>query len=251
MEKYETSEDSLDLAKFRPEGFPQGWKESLETFFSSPAGANVRHQIESRIRAGVNVFPPDPFRILRCLAPENVRVVILGQDPYHEKGQATGMAFSVPKTLSKLPPSLKNIFKEIARETGGPIRTDGDLTDWVEQGVFLLNAVLTVEEGLAASHSRLGWQGLTDAILFSLLQTPRPRVFLLWGAHAQEKERFIYENSMSDTLILKANHPSPLSARRPPVPFIGCDHFIEVNRFLAEHGEKPIVWTKSSADFLV
>ena len=230
------------------DGYPEAWEAPIKRFFESPEGKNLVGFLRGRIKEGVRIFPVDPFRALRLVAPKDVRVVILGQDPYHEVGQATGLSFAVPSTLKKLPPSLKNIFKEIARETGRSLRINGDLSDWAEQGVLLLNSSLTVEEGRAASHAKLGWEALTDAILIHLLKVKRPRVFLLWGAHAQAKEQLIQENSLGETLILKANHPSPLSALRGPAPFIGCGHFLEVNRFLSKHGEEEILWAKSDGE---
>ncbi len=249
MDFVETAVCLTSTLRFK-EGFPLAWDAPIRRFFVSPEGKSLVSFLESRIKEGVRIFPVDPFRALRLVAPEDVRVVILGQDPYHEVGQATGLSFAVPSTLKKLPPSLKNIFKEIARETGCALRSNGDLSDWAEQGVLLLNSSLTVEEGRAASHAKLGWEALTDALLCHLLKVKRSRVFLLWGAHAQAKEKLILENSLGETLILKANHPSPLSALRSPTPFIGCGHFLEVNRFLSGHGEEEILWAKSEGELL-
>ena len=244
---FEETAVSLTSTLKLEKGYPEAWTAPIKHFFESEKGKNLRDFLDGRIKEGIHIFPVDPFRALRLVAPKDVRVVILGQDPYHEVGQATGLSFAVPSTLKKLPPSLKNIFKEIARETNSALRRDGDLTDWAEQGVLLLNTSLTVEEGRAASHAKLGWEILTDALLIHLLKVKRPRVFLLWGAHAQAKEKLILEEP-GEMLILKANHPSPLSALRGPAPFIGCGHFLEVNRFLAEHGESEILWAKTDGE---
>lgn len=241
---HEKEQGALENLDFVRGPYSAGWEELLTAFFASPTGNVLTQRLKERLLAGATIYPSDPLRVLREITPEATRVVILGQDPYHGPGQAVGMAFSVPPSLKRLPPSLKNIFKEIAGEFGCSVRENGDLTDWVSQGVLLLNTVLTVECGVPASHGAFGWQTLTESLLAALLRTPRPRVFMLWGAHAQAKEALIRENAVSDTLILKANHPSPLSARRSPVPFIGCGHFTRANAFFVEHGEKPIRWFK-------
>ncbi len=236
---------ALNSTKRLLKSLPRGWEMPIATFFQSKTGKVLLETLANRIEEGVTVFPPDPFYGLRLLAPNAVRVVILGQDPYHEVGEATGLAFSVPVTHAKLPPSLRNIFKEIAREFQTNVRGNGDLSDWAKAGVLLLNTVLTVEEGKAASHAKLGWEALTDALLTHCLtqQGANPIVFLLWGAKAQEKEELIKKHATGPVLILKANHPSPLSALRPPVPFMGCGHFEKANAFLIEHGVSPIAWT--------
>lgn len=192
---------------------------------------------------GIEIYPPDPYRVLRLLDPSDVRVVILGQDPYHGPGQATGMAFSVPEDLKKLPPSLKNIFKEIAREFDVPVSTCGDLTPWVKQGVLLLNAVLTVEASSAGSHAGRGWETLTDGLLRKVLEQAQPCVFMLWGAWAQKKIDLIERFKTGSVLVLSSNHPSPLSALRAPVPFIGCDHFKKANDWLVQQGLNPVDWS--------
>ncbi len=226
------------------ENFPVGWEAPLRSFFQGCVGKNLLNVIDKQIKEGTTIFPPDPFYGLRLLKPQDVRVVILGQDPYHELGEATGLAFSVPKNRTKLPPSLKNIFKEIAREFQTNLRVNGDLSDWARAGVLLLNTVFTVKEGRAASHANLGWEILTDALLEHSLahQGSAPIAFLLWGAKAQAKEALIKEYATGPILVLKANHPSPLSALRPPVPFIGCGHFEKANAFLVENGAAAIAW---------
>jgi uracil-DNA glycosylase len=170
-------------------------------------------------------------------APEDVRVVILGQDPYHGRGQAEGLAFSVASGV-RLPPSLQNIFKEIQRDLGAPFppfpQPGGSLVKWAQNGVLLLNTCLTVEEGQAASHSKRGWELLTDAIIRQVAEQGRPTVFMLWGSHAQSKRLLIPQDR--GHLVLMSNHPSPLSALRPPVPFIGNGHFGQAKRFREKHG---------------
>jgi uracil-DNA glycosylase len=176
---------------------------------------------------------------------ENVRVVVLGQDPYHGPDQAQGLAFSVGAD-QKIPPSLRNIFKEIQRDLGSPIPSGADagsLVRWAEQGVLLLNTALTVEQSKPASHSDWGWEVLTDKIIQALSTHPNPKAFLLWGAHAQSKASQIEAlNDQGRHLVLKANHPSPLSALRLPTPFMGCGHFGQVNRWLEGQKKKPILW---------
>ena len=178
-----------------------------------------------------DIYPPDPFVVFKKLSLNNIRVVILGQDPYHGPGQAHGLAFSVEKD-KKIPPSLKNIFKEISR-TQPSTFSHGCLENWLTQGVFLLNTTLTVSKGLPASHSKQGWESLTDAVIKAIgenaVKTGNKIAFLLWGAHAQAKQ-FLIPNK-DNILILTANHPSPFSALRPPKPFLGSDHFNKIKDF--------------------
>jgi uracil-DNA glycosylase len=167
-----------------------------------------------------------------------VHAVILGQDPYHGPGQAEGLAFSVPAGV-KLPPSLRNIFKERNCDDPAAMPTSGSLLPWAQRGVLLLNAVLTVEDGAPGSHAKKGWELLTDALLAQVAATSSPCAYLLWGAHAQAKAKLIEETSTAndrDALLLQANHPSPLSASRPPVPFLGCGHFRVAREWLAARG---------------
>ncbi len=231
------------MKRFGIDGLLPAWQDELKRFFVSEVGANLLQFLRQRIEAGAVVYPPDPYRVLRLVAPEDVRVVILGQDPYHGPGQAMGMAFSVPATLKKLPPSLKNIFKEIAQEGEGQALPSGDLSGWVKQGVLLLNATLTVEDGAPQSHAGKGWEVLTDRLIERVLEEGNPVVFMLWGASAQKKKELIEAKARSDVLILMSNHPSPLSARRPPVPFIGCGHFRTANDWLQAHGRGRIEWS--------
>jgi len=164
----------------------------------------------------------------------------LGQDPYHGAGQAHGLSFSVPAGIAR-PRSLHNIFQEIAQEFGGdPKAFSNDLTRWVEQGVLLLNTSLTVEAGQAGSHAKWGWEVLTDAVVQVLVDGGQPLVFMLWGAHAQAKRPML--EGRPQILVLQSNHPSPLSARRPPVPFLGSGQFLKANEWLTQQGLTPIHW---------
>ncbi|MBK9443043.1 MAG: uracil-DNA glycosylase [Comamonadaceae bacterium] len=202
-----------------------GWQVTANSFFESATGRQLVGFLQQRLAAGAVVFPPQPLRALELTAPESVRVVILGQDPYHGRGQAEGLAFSVAPGVA-LPPSLRNIFKELQRDLGEPPpafpQPGGSLVRWARHGVLLLNTCLTVEEGQPASHAGKGWEVLTDALIQQVSQGPTRLVFMLWGNHAQSKRALI---DASRHLVLCANHPSPLSALRPPVPFIGCGHF--------------------------
>ena len=189
-------------------------------------------------RAGKTVFPPAPdvFAALNLTAPEDVRCVILGQDPYHEPGQAMGLAFSVPQG-ERLPPSLRNIFTELHTDLGLPQPSGGDLTPWAERGVLLLNTVLTVGRGAANSHAAWGWQRFTDAVLAAMAALPQPVAFVLWGAQAQKKRPLL--QSAAPRLVLCAPHPSPLSSYRG---FFGSRPFSQINAFLQENGEQPVDW---------
>ena len=204
--------------------------------------------VQNRLDDGATVYPPAPFRALEITPLDSVKVVILGQDPYHGPGQAQGLAFSVPPGM-RVPPSLRNIQKEIARDktlassTGqiGLPASGGSLEHWARQGVLLLNTCLTVEDGLPASHAKRGWEVLTDNILQAVSRQQVGVIFMLWGAHAQAK-RPLLEVTSRRHLVLTANHPSPLSALRPPQPFIGCGHFGLANRHFLENGKTPIAW---------
>ena len=215
------------LASFDPADWPvaSGWKPLVDGFFGGPVGRQLITFLQQRLDAGAVIFPPRPLRALELTPPEAVRVVILGQDPYHGRGQAEGLAFSVAPGIG-LPPSLRNIFKELERDLGTPApkfpNPGGSLVNWASHGVLLLNTCLTVEEGQPASHSAKGWEALTDAVISHLGNAGRPIVFMLWGAHAQSKRTLI--NGEFHKLLL-ANHPSPLSATKRPIPFIGCGHF--------------------------
>ena len=202
-----------------------GWRALTDDFFASSEGAGLLMFLRERLADKAIIFPPQPLRALALSPPEAVRLVILGQDPYHGRGQAEGLAFSVAPGVP-LPPSLRNIFKEIQRDLGKPPPTfpvpGGSLVKWAENGVLLLNTCLTVEEGQPASHAKRGWEQLTDAVIRRVSERQKNVIFMLWGAHAQSKRELI---DASRHKILIANHPSPLSAMRAPTPFIGCGHF--------------------------
>lgn len=218
------------------------WRPLVDAFLAGPEGRRVQAFVRARLAAGALVYPPLPLRALALTPREAVRVVILGQDPYHGPGQAEGLAFSVPAGV-KLPPSLRNIFKELQRDLGLPPPAGGSLVRWARQGVLLLNASLTVEAGQAGSHARQGWEALSDAAVEAVARGPRPVVFMLWGGHAQAKQPLIARVAPDGRhRVLMANHPSPLSALRPPQPFIGCGHFRAANEFLVQHQEKPVDW---------
>jgi uracil-DNA glycosylase len=223
-----------------PAGWPvaPGWQGMTSAFFASSQGQKLLEFLGARLAAGALVFPPLPLRALELTPPEEVRVVILGQDPYHGRGQAEGLAFSVAPGVP-LPPSLRNIFKELQRDLGMPPPTlpepGGSLVKWATDGVLLLNTCLTVEEGQPASHAGRGWEVLTDAVIRAVSGAKHPVVFMLWGAHAQGKRALI---DSSRHKILIANHPSPLSALRAPLPFIGCGHFSEARAWRETHAPK-------------
>lgn len=214
------------------------WRALTERFMGTAQGQALEHMLTEQIDAGIRVFPHEVFRALKLTAFNDVSVVILGQDPYHGLGQAEGLAFSVPQGV-KCPPSLRNIHKEILRDLG--IHNEGktSLVPWARQGVLLLNAVLTVQEGKAGSHAKKGWETLTDQLIQALSERQTGCVFMLWGNYAQSKRPLIDERKHK---VLMANHPSPLSALRPPIPFIGCGHFRAANTWLMEQQKAPIDW---------
>ncbi len=214
------------------------WQALLQPELDKPYFAALMQRVDEAYRTGT-VYPPRQalFAAFRLTPPEKVRVVILGQDPYHEPGQANGLAFSVAPGV-RLPPSLRNIFEELRTDCGVTPSGSGDLTPWAEQGVFLLNSSLSVQAGAAGSHQAFGWQTFTDAVVAALAGLPQPVAFILWGAHAQKKMA-IAQASSYPRLVLQAPHPSPLSAYRG---FFGSRPFSAVNEFLAQHGEIPILW---------
>lgn len=224
--------DQLSAAD--PSAWPvaPGWKNTTDTFFASSKGRALLDFLRQRLSAGAVIFPPQPLRALELTPPGQVRVVILGQDPYHGRGQAEGLAFSVAPGVAP-PPSLRNIFKELQRDLGAAPPTfpqpGGSLAGWAKSGTLLLNTCLTVEEGLPASHAGKGWEALTDAVIRELAVSPQPVLFMLWGAHAHGKRTLIDGGRHK---VLLANHPSPLSAMRPPLPFIGCGHFSQAKAWL-------------------
>ena len=217
------------------------WDNVLKGEFDKEYYLKLRRFLKSEY-ANHTVYPDmyDIFNRLKYTPYADVKVVILGQDPYHEPGQAHGLSFSVQKGVA-LPPSLVNIYKEISDEFGVQMPKDcGCLTDWAKQGVLLLNSTLTVRAHRANSHSKRGWQIFTDNVIKKLNEREKPVVFMLWGSNARSKKAFI---DTDRHLVLECAHPSPLSAYRG---FFGCGHFIKANEFLARQGEKPIDWTIKS-----
>ena len=259
------------------------WQPVLDAFWRSTEGERLSQFVSARLNGGAVVYPGHPLWALQLTPLSAVRVVILGQDPYHGPGQAQGLSFSVADGV-KFPPSLRNIFKELQRDLHQPVPMSGSLEAWARRGVLLLNTSLTVEDGLPASHAKRGWESLSDAILREVALNAPACVYMLWGGHAQAKAGLI-ESATTQTapdflglrersalaagsvglaggpmagvenqeaqaqvsaarqaLILKANHPSPLSALRPPVPFIGCGHFSKAQDWLAARGF-DLVWS--------
>ncbi|PKM23045.1 MAG: uracil-DNA glycosylase [Gammaproteobacteria bacterium HGW-Gammaproteobacteria-14] len=214
-----------------------GWKSVLAEELDSDYMASLRAFLVSEKQQGKVIYPagPDIFNAFNHTPFAQVKVVILGQDPYHGPGQAHGLSFSVPEGVAK-PPSLLNIFKEIERDLGLPAPASGNLAGWADQGVLLLNASLTVARGQAGSHQGQGWERFTDAAIDRLNRQRDGLVFMLWGSYAQKKGALIDRRRH---LVLTAPHPSPLSAYRG---FIGCGHFSEANRWLEQRGETPIRW---------
>jgi len=220
----------------------QEWSHALAAEFSKPSFSSLERFLQAEWASGAQVFPPQPciFRALNACRPSDIRVVILGQDPYHGAGQACGLSFSVAQGLA-LPSSLANIFKELSTDVGVPRPPHGDLERWAAQGVLLLNSVLTVRSGAANSHAGRGWEALTDAVIRSLARREQPLVFLLWGKAAQEKARLVLGGGgASRHGLLQAPHPSGLSAHRG---FIGCRHFSAANAWLAQRGRAPVEWS--------
>ena len=214
------------------------WRALLQPELEKPYFSQLVRRVDAAY-AGGTVYPPQQelFSAFSLTPPEQVRVVILGQDPYHEPGQANGLAFSVAPGV-KLPPSLQNIFKELQADLQVPLPSSGDLTPWARQGVLLLNTVLTVARGQANSHRDFGWQCFTDAVIDAMQASPQPMAFVLWGAQAQKKAAAITK-AAAPRLILKAPHPSPLSVYRG---FYGSRPFSKINAFLQQHGQAPIDW---------
>ena len=218
------------------QSLPAEWRMVLEQPGPAQALERINAFVEQARQAGAVVYPSDPFKALRGLGPADVRVVIIGQDPYHGPGQAHGLAFSVRPGV-RVPPSLVNIYKELQSDLGIARARHGFLEHWARQGVLLLNTSLTVEQGLAASHKGRGWETFTDAVIGLVAEREQPCAFLLWGSHAQKKAGFV---DASRHLVLKAPHPSPLSAHNG---FFGCRHFSRTNVWLESQGLHPIDWT--------
>lgn len=214
------------------------WKDLLATEFRQPYFDRIVKHLKTEKLQGKTIYPAGPhiFNAFNTTPVSRVKVVIIGQDPYHGPGQAHGLCFSVQKGVPA-PPSLVNIFKELREDIGLEIPAHGDLTHWAEQGVFLLNASLTVRAAEPMSHAKIGWAQFTDAVIQSLAGNREKLVFLLWGKFAQEKARLIDENKHH---ILRAAHPSPLSAHNG---FFGCRHFSKTNQYLSSQGIEPIDWS--------
>ena len=268
------------LAAWQPSSWPvhPEWQPVLDAFWRSSEGERLSQFVSARLNSGAVVYPAHPLRALQLTPLSAVRVVILGQDPYHGPDQAQGLSFSVADGV-KFPPSLRNIFKELQRDLHQPVPMSGSLEAWARRGVLLLNTSFTVEDGLPASHAKRGWESLSDAILREVALKAPACVYMLWGGHAQAKvglieaatvqkapdflglretlplaagsgglaggSRAVIEtqaqtesqvSAVLQALILKANHPSPLSALRPPVPFIGCGHFSKARDWLVARG---------------
>ena len=214
------------------------WRVLVDQFFDDPVGKQLQGFLGQRLALGATIYPAQPLRALEVTPLASVKVVILGQDPYHGPGQAEGLAFSVPDSVPA-PPSLRNICKELQRDLGAILAPGHSLLPWAEQGVLLLNSCLTVEGGQPAGHANRGWETLTDQIIIEVASRSPACVFMLWGAHAQKKSLLIARAAQGrETLILQANHPSPLSALRGPTPFIGCGHFSKTAHWLRERGHK-------------
>jgi uracil-DNA glycosylase len=216
----------------------ESWKSALKQEFTKPYFQEIAGFLKTEKMQGKTIYPPGPliFNAFNHTSFTNVKVVLIGQDPYHGPGQAMGLSFSVPAGVPP-PPSLVNIYKELHKDIGMAIPKTGDLTPWANQGVLLLNAALTVRANEPASHGKIGWMQFTDAVIRRISDEKRGVVFLLWGKFAQEKQILIDETKHH---VLKAAHPSPFSADKG---FFGCKHFSKTNELLAKEGLDPIDWT--------
>jgi uracil-DNA glycosylase len=217
------------------------WQAVLKPEFEQPYMQQLRAFLVQERQSGKTLYPPTDlvFNAFNHCAPTDIKVVMLGQDPYHGPQQAHGLCFSVPAGV-KTPPSLVNIYKELHTDMGMPIPAHGNLESWAAQGVFMLNSVLTVAAGQAASHQKQGWEQFTDKVIHLINERSEHVVFMLWGSYAQKKASFVDQQKH---LVLKAPHPSPLSAHRG---FLGCRHFSQANQWLQEKGLAPINWASVS-----
>ncbi len=225
----------MDLKK----QIPKPWKPFLKEELTKDYFISLQNFLDSELKEGKEIFPAkkDLFRAFNFVSPDSVKVVILGQDPYHNTNQAHGLSFSVPKGI-KIPPSLRNIYKELeSSKLGFKAPQHGDLTAWAEQGVLLLNSILTVEAHKAGSHQKKGWESFTDKIIEIINTQTKNTVFMLWGAYAQKKGKHIDRDKHK---VLESVHPSPLSAYRG---FLGCEHFSEANQYLKKQTQTPIDWS--------
>ena len=220
---------------------PPSWRDALAPALAAPQAGALAAFLEAEEAAGKRIYPPRGLRFtaLELTPLEAVKVVILGQDPYHGPGQAHGLSFSVQPGV-KVPPSLGNIYKELESDLGLPRAAHGNLASWARQGVLLLNTALTVEDGQAGSHAGKGWEAITDAAVAAVAARAEPCVFLLWGSHARTKALAVPGLMNSHHLVLTAPHPSPLSAHRG---FLGCRHFSQANAFLEAQGRGVIDWS--------
>ncbi len=214
----------------------ESWKNVLREEFQKPYFEEIRNTLYKAKSEGQVIYPPGKliFNAFNSTPFEEVKVIVIGQDPYHNPGQAMGLSFSVPEGI-RIPPSLKNIFKEIHNDIGCEIPSHGDLSSWSEQGVFLLNAMLTVEKNKPSSHSKIGWQTFTDNVIKILSAQREHLVFLLWGRFAQNKASLI---DQSKHLVLQSSHPSPLAGKS----FFNNHHFSKTNEYLVSNNMKPINW---------
>ncbi len=214
----------------------ESWKNVLSGEFEKDYFAQTVSTLKQEKRDGVTIYPPGPliFNAFALTPFDKVKVVILGQDPYHGPGQAHGLSFSVPQGI-RIPPSLVNIYKELQSDVGTPVAQTGNLEKWAHQGVFLLNAVLTVRAGQPTSHSNIGWQTFTDAVIRTISEHKDHVVFMLWGNYARSKRVLI---DTDKHLVLEAAHPSPLARGA----FFGCRHFSKANTYLTSTGQEPIAW---------
>lgn len=230
--------DSVTQAQLAHVKLDESWKTALAPFLLSETMAQLRQFLQAEHAQNKTIYPPNHqiFRALNTVPLEKVKVVILGQDPYHGEGQANGLSFSVNRGVD-IPPSLRNIYHELATDMGVAKPNHGDLSAWANQGVLLLNSVLTVEEKSPASHSKKGWEAFTDEVISIINDYTQSVVFILWGNYAQKKGSQI---NTEKHLILKATHPSPLGANRGG--FFGCKVFSKTNQYLLEQGLEPVVW---------
>lgn len=219
---------------------PESWRNALERVLAEKPSRALGGFLKAEEAAGKRIYPPrgQRLRALELTPLDQVKVVILGQDPYHGPGQAHGLAFSVPQGV-RVPPSLVNIYKELESDLGLPRPAHGNLEEWARQGVLLLNNALTVEDGRAGSHQKLGWEAITDAAVAAVAAREEPSVFLLWGSHARNKAMRVPGLNEGRHLVLTAPHPSPLSAHSG---FLGCRHFSQANAFLEAKGCGAIDW---------
>ena len=223
-----------------PPGLDDDWRTVLAPVLASATGQALATFLVEEAAAGKTIYPPPAsrFRALELTPLHDIKAVILGQDPYHGPGQAMGLAFSVPDGV-KLPPSLKNIYRELQSDLGISPPASGDLTSWAKQGVLLLNTSLSVEAGKAGSHAKRGWEAVTDACIAAVARRAEPTAFILWGSHAQGKAPLIEAQGKGRHLMIESPHPSPLSAYRG---FFGSRPFSRTNAFLQSHGRTPIDW---------